>query len=99
MVWNASDIISNPWNTTWSPYTGLLGNAFWLIPVSFIAVALYIKTRNPVTVSAYMLGSGVLLASGNIFLGTPEMATVYWVFAVLGLVGMILGIFYLKHEQ
>jgi len=98
MPWNASDLINNPWNTTFSPYTGLIGNAFWLFPVSFIGIALYIKTRNPVLVSAYMLASGVLLASGNIFLGTPEMVLVYILFAVIGLIGVFLSIFFMKHE-
>jgi len=97
MVWNASDIVTNPWNTTFSPYTDLIGNAFWLFPVSFIGIALYIKTRNPVLVSGYMLASGVFLASGNIFLGTPEMVLVYVLFAVIGLIGVILNIFFLKN--
>jgi len=94
---NGSDLISNPWNTTFAAYTDVLGSAFWLIPVSFIAVALYIKTKNTVTVSAYILASGILLASGNIFMGTPEMVLVYIIFAVLGLVGILLNIFFMKN--
>ena len=94
---NGSDIINNPFNTTFKAYTDLLGSTFWLIPVSFIAVALYVKTRNPVIVSAYILASGILLASGNIFMGTPEMVIVYIIFAVLGLVGLLLSIFFMKN--
>jgi len=96
MALNGTDLINHPWNTTFKAYTDLLGSAFWLIPVSFIAVALFIKTRNPVLVSAYMLGSGLLLSSGNIFLGHPEMAFVYMVFTALGLVGLIVSIFFMK---
>jgi len=97
MPWNSSDLISNPWNTTFSSYTDLLGNLFWLFPLSFIAIALYVKTRNPVAVSAFMLASGLLLSSGQIFLGHPEMVLVYVIFAVIGLIGLILNIFFLKN--
>ena len=96
MAINGSELIDNPWDTIFSTFTDQLGNSFWLVPVSFIAVALYIKTRNPVLVSAYMIASGLLLASGNIFLGSPEMMYVYIIFSVLGLVGLILGIFFIK---
>jgi len=96
MAINGSDLIDNPWNTTFSTFTDQLGSMFWLIPVSFIAVALYIKTRNPVLVSSYMIASGLLLASGNMFVGAPEMMFVYIIFSVLGLVGLILGVFFIK---
>ena len=96
MAINGSDLIDNPWNTTFSTFTDQLGSAFWLIPVSFIAAALYIRTRNTVLVSAYMIASGLLLAGGNIFMGAPEMMYVYIIFTVLGLVGLILGIFFIK---
>jgi len=97
MAINGSDLVNNPWNTTFSAYTELLGNAFWLFPLSFIAIALYIKTRNPTLVSSYMLASGILLASGQMFMGNPEMVLVYIIFAVLGLVGILLDVFFLKN--
>ena len=96
MAINGTDFINSPWATTFSPFTNLLGAGFYLIPLSFIAVALYIKTRNPVLVSGYMIASGLLLAGGNIFLGAPEMMYVYIIFSVLGLVGLILSIFFIK---
>ena len=94
---NGSELVNNPWNTTFSPYMDLLGSSFWIFPLSFIAIALYIKTRNPTLVSSYMLASGVLLASGQIFMGNPEMVLSYIIFAVLGLVGILLDVFFLKN--
>ena len=94
---NGSELVNNPWNTTFSPYMDLLGSSFWIFPLSFIAIALYIKTRNPTLVSSYMLASGVLLASGQIFMGNPEMVLAYIIFAVLGLVGILLDVFFLKN--
>ena len=93
---NGSDIINHPWNTTFKTFTDLLGASFWLIPLSFITVALFVKTRNPVAVSGFMIASGLILGSGNIFVSNPQMAYVYWIFAALGVVGIILGIFFHK---
>jgi len=93
---NGSDLINQPWNTTFGPFTDLFGSAFWLIPLSFITVALFVKTRNPTAVSGFMIASGIILGSGNMFVSNPEMAFVYWIFAALGIVGLILGIFFHK---
>ena len=94
LVINGSDFINNPWNITVKAFTDLFGSGFYLIPISFIAVALYLKTRNPVTVSAFLLGSGILLSSGSIFMDYPEMGFVYTIFTILGLVGLILSIYF-----
>ena len=93
---NGTDWINHPWNTTFKVFTDLLGMGFYLVPLSFIAVALYVKTRNPVVVSAFIWASGILLASGGIFAGYPEMALVYGVFTALGVVGVILSVFFMK---
>ena len=94
---NGTDFLNNPWNTTFAAYTDLLGSAFWLIPVSFIAVALYIKTRNPVVATSFMTASGILLSSGNIFMGQPQMVFVYTVFTVISFSGMIGSIYFMKN--
>jgi len=96
MAINGSDLINNPFNTTFEPFTDLFGSAFWLIPLSFITVALFVKTRNPVGVSGFMIASGLILGSGNIFMGNPQMSLAYWIFAALGMVGIILSIFFHK---
>jgi len=93
---NGSDLINHPWNTTFSTFTDIFGNAFWLIPLSFITVALFVKTRNPTAVSVFMIASGLILGSGNMFASNPEMAFVYMIFAALGMVGLILGIFFMR---
>jgi len=93
---NGSELIDNPMTTIFSPFTDLLGTSFWLIPLTFIAIALYVKTREVVIVSAFMLASGVMLSSGSIFAGYPEMALVYMLFSGLGIVGLIAGIFFMR---
>jgi len=91
---NGTDFINHPWNTTVSPFVDLLGNGFYLIPLSFIAVALYMKTRNFVLVSAFILASSILLVSGSIFANYPEMASVYTIFIAFGIVGVVLGLYF-----
>jgi hypothetical protein len=93
---NGSEFIDNPSSTIFSTFTDLMGNTFWLIPLSFITVALFVKTRNPVAASGFMIASGLILGSGNIFVNNPQMAYVYWIFAALGAVGIILGVFFHK---
>ena len=96
MAINGTDFINHPWNTTFGTYTDLLGTPFWLIPVSFIAIALYIKTRNPVVATSFMVGSGLLLSSGNMFMGAPEMVFVYTVFTVISFVGLLSSIYFIR---
>jgi hypothetical protein len=43
-----------------------------------------------------MIAAGLILGSGNMFVSNPQMSIVYWIFAALGMVGLILGIFFHK---
>ena len=90
---NGTDFINNPWNTTFSPYTNLLGAGFYLIPLCFIAAALYVKTHNGVAVSVFIWVSGLLLASGSIFMDYPQMGFVFLVFTVMGMIGTFLAVY------
>ena len=100
MALNGSDWISDPFNTTFSPFTDffsdVLGVAgvFWLVPILVLCMGIYYKTENPTLVSMFMIGSGALFASGNIFVGSPEMALVFTVFTALGFTGLIASLLY-----
>lgn len=100
MPLNGTELVENPWNVTWSPFTDLFaeftgnGSVFFLFPISVIATALYIKTQSGVNVSLFLIVSGVLLSSGGIFLGAYDMALLYMVVAALGFVGLFIGLFW-----
>lgn len=96
MAVNGSELIDDPFNTIFSPFTDLLGPGFFLLMLIFICVALYVKTHDLSTVSAFMLASGVLLASGGIFTGYSELAFAMTVFALLGIIGLIASTFFTK---
>ena len=93
---NGSDFINNPWNITFSPYTNLLGAGFYLIPICFIAAALYVKTHNGVAVGTFIWVSGLLLASGSMFMNYPQMGYVFLLFTVAGMVGTFLAVYFNK---
>lgn len=96
MAVNGSELIDDPFNTIFSPFTDLLGPGFFLIILIFISVALYVKTHELSTVSMFMLASGVLLSSGSIFTGYYELAFAMAIFAVLGIIGLVASTFFTK---
>jgi len=93
---NGSELIDKPWDTIFSPFTDLLTQGFFLIPVSVIACALYIKSRNPVMVSCFLIISGIFLSSGALFSAYPEMITVYALFTTMGIMGLIVSLFFMR---
>jgi len=96
MTVNGSELIEQPFETITSSFTDLLGPGFFLIVLVFIAVALYVKTHDLVVVTAFLLGSGVLLSAGSIFTGYGEMALLFSVVAVIGIIGLIASTFFTK---
>ena len=89
---NGTNFINNSWNVTWSPYTDLFGGGFFLIPVSFIGAALFMKTRDPAVLGLYMIGTGILLSAGGLFTGFGEGITVYIIFTALGIGALIYSV-------
>ena len=96
MPLNGSELIDQPWDTIFSPFTDLLGSGFYLIPIAIIGAALYVKTREPIVISSYMLGVGSILTGVGLFAGFPDMVDVFGVMTVLGIVGLIASIFFMK---
>ena len=92
---NGSEWINSPWNTTFKAYTDFfqditgVGGVFWLIPISIIAVAIYSKTESPIMVSMYLIASGALFSSGNLFMGNTTMGIIFTVLTALGITGLI----------
>lgn len=96
MAVNGSELIDEPWSTIFSTFTDLLGPGFYLIPVTIIGAALYMKTRSPVAVSAYLIGAGVLLLGGGLFVGYPEMINVFGIVTVIGIMGLIVSLYFMR---
>jgi len=89
---NGTTLIDDPWNTILSPFIDLLGTMFYLIPVSAIGVGLFVKTRNPVMVSMYLLSSGALLSAGSMFVGARDMIPLYIMVTAAGFAGLFISL-------
>lgn len=89
---NATELINNPWETIFSPFEDIIPG-FWLIPIGVIAVALFIKTRSITVSSIWLFASCIMLGSGNLFVNNPEIAFVYFLFAVFGFIGVIVSLY------
>jgi len=92
MALNGTDLISNPWDSFFSVYGDIIGVSWYLIPISFIAVALYIKTRT-FAVSGMWLMASTLMIGSALFVEHPEMSFVYYLFTVLSFVGIVVSIY------
>ena len=96
MAVNASEIIDTPWETIFGTFTDLLGSGFYLIPVSFLAIALYMKTKDVMVVGVWLIASGITLAGGNIFAGYIEMSTMYTIVVAIGVTGVVMEIYFMR---
>ena len=101
MAFNASEIVTEPFNTTFSPFTDLFEGmlpgtaaAFFLLPLSIITIALFVKTRDPVMVSMFMMASGALASAGSIFVGAIGMVPVFVIFSALGVTALFVSLFF-----
>jgi hypothetical protein len=96
MPFNGSSISESPFDTIISPFVDLLGAGFFVIPIAIIASALYVKTKSPITVSAFLLASGTLFTSAGLFASYPELVAVFMIVTLLGVVGMFLSIYFMR---
>jgi len=96
MPFNSSGISTNPFDTIISPFTDLLGIGFFIIPLAIIATALYVKTKSPIAVSAFLMASGTLFTSAGMFASYPEMVAVFMIVTLMGVVGMFLSIYFMR---
>jgi len=101
MALNGSELINNPWNVTWSPWTNLFrdmmgsGGVFWLVPLIALTFGIYIKTNGNTTMAtAFMVGSGALLSGGSIFTGNTGMSLVFIIFTAIGLTGLFTSVLF-----
>ena len=92
MVFNGYAFLNNQFNEFFSSFTDILGYGFFLIPISFIAIALYITTRT-VAVAGVWLMASTLMVGTAIFSSYPEMGFIYYLFTVISFVGVIVSIY------
>lgn len=91
---NGTELLNAPWETILSPFTDLLGSGFYIIPVSVMAAALFIKTRDIVSVGVLMILAGALLSGGGLWTGYYQMSILYVIFTLIGVVSVVMGLLF-----
>ena len=94
MVFNASHLITQPFNTTFSAYTNLFGMAFFLIPVAFIGAALFIKTKDITLTSIYFIMMSAFLLMGAAYYNALGAAMIFGIVAIFGIATLLYNVFY-----
>jgi len=91
---NGSQLVNQPWNTTFSPYIHLFGQGWILIPISFIGAVIFLRTRDPVVFGVYAILTGGLFGFATLFAGFPEAAFIYYLFSGLGIAVLLYTMFF-----
>lgn len=93
-AFNGSDIVSQPYNTTFSTFIRVLGPGWIIVPFAFIGAALFVKTRDTALISIYMICIGAFVGVGSAWVGFTGAALLFFVMAALGIAVLMYNVFY-----
>jgi len=91
---NGSDLINQPYNTTFMPYIRILGQGWIILPFAFIGGALFIKTRDTAIISIYLITVGAFIGAGSAWAGFTGAALLFFIMASLGVAVLMYNVFY-----
>jgi hypothetical protein len=91
---NGSDIINQPYNTTFASYIRVLGQGWILVPFAFIGAALFAKTRDTALVAIYLIMIGAFIGAGSAWAGYTGAALLFFIMASLGIAALMYNVFY-----
>lgn len=101
MPLNMTEFLENPWETAYSPFTDFfntylgVGNAFWLFLLVVFTFGIFVKTEgNGTMASMFMIASGAILGSANVFLNQPEMSLAFYIFSAIGIGGLFISVLF-----
>jgi len=88
-----SNISNNLTNYTMLPYTEGTGMGYTvlLIPISFVAIALYMKTQNFIVTAMFLFATCSLFAGVFIFVNAMAISVVYIMVSAGALTYLVLG--------
>lgn len=93
-AFNGSDIVNQPYNTTFFPFIRALGPGWIIVPFAFIGAALFVKTRDTALISIYMICIGAFVGAGSAWAGFTGAALLFFVMAALGIAVLMYNVFY-----
>ena len=91
---NGSDLLNQPYNTTFFTYIRALGQGWIIILFAFIGGALFVKTHDTALVSIYMIMIGAFIGVGSMWTGFMGAALLFFIMAALGIAALMYNVFY-----
>lgn len=91
---NGSDLLNQPYNTTFYTYIRVLGQGWIIVPFAFIGAALFVKTRDTALVSIYLIAIGAFIGAGSAWAGFTGAALLFFLFAAIGIAALMYNVFY-----
>lgn len=91
---NGSDLINQPYNTTFYSFIRVLGQGWIILPFAFIGAALFVKTRDTALVSIYLIMIGAFIGTGSAWAGFTGAALLFFIMAALGIAALMYNVFY-----
>lgn len=98
MPFNGSELMDNPFETIFSPFTDFFelatgnGGFFFVFVVIILAIGLYIKTKDLTFTSMFVVASFGILSLGTYMGSMIELSILFAVFCALGLVALIMNL-------
>lgn len=78
---------------SFTPYTDMLGNYFWLLVFAAVIGFTYGVTENVGSVTAAILITFACFGASNIFINEPEYSLFFSAIAITGIAGTVLMLF------
>lgn len=104
MTLNGSELISNPMNVIFRPWTDLfedmvgVGAAFWLFILVIMTFSVYIKTQKSEVAMLFMIGSGAFFSTSSAFTGSTDITIAFLIFTAIGLTSLFVKLIYFRGE-
>jgi len=91
---NGSDLINQPYNTTFMTFIRALTQGWIILPFAFIGGALFVKTRDTALVSVYLIVAGAFIGAGSMWYGYTGAAGLFFILAAVGIAALMYNVFY-----
>lgn len=93
-MFNWTQYIDSPFLSSLKVFLDLLGNGFYLIPVSVIGAVLYRQKKDVFMVTIYFCTTFSILDSATIFAGYTEIIPLYIILTAIGFTALIVQLLF-----
>jgi len=104
MVLNGTDLIDNPFQKIFEPWTDIfadvvgIGDVFWLFILSVLAFVVYQKTEKIEVASLFMIGGGAFFSTSSAFAGGGHINIAFVIFTAIGLTALFMKLVFFRGE-